>query len=138
MNEIFADAGYWITLLNPNDNKHESAQRATENLGGRKIVTTEMVLVEVFAHVSKEGPHVRNGAVEMLNGLRNDPNIEIVPQTHKQFNEAAQRYAERPDHPFSLTDCASFLEMEKRGIIEALAHDRDFKRAGFIALMRDG
>ncbi len=36
-----------------------------------------------------------------------------------------------------LTDCASFLVMEKRGIAEALAYDRDFEQAGFVALLRD-
>ena len=137
MNEVFADAGYWIAMLNPKDDKHESAQRATKNLGERKIVTTEMVLVEVFAHVSKEGAFARSGAVKMLDGLRNDPNVEIVPQTHEQFEAAARRYAERLDQRWSLTDCASFLEMEKRAIFEALAHDCDFLRAGFVALMRN-
>ena len=137
MNEVFADAGYWIALLNPKDDKHESAQRATKKLGERKIVTTEMVLVEVFAHVSKEGAFARNGAVEMLDGIRNNPNVEIVPQTHEQFEAAARRYAECSDQRWSLTDCASFLEMEKRAIFEALAHDRDFERAGFVALMRN-
>lgn len=137
MNEVFADSGYWIALLNPKDDKNESAQRATENLGARKIITTEMVFVEVFAHVSDQGELARNGAVKMLNDLRNDPNVEIVPQTPEQFKEAAKRYAERLDKDHSLTDCASFLEMEDRGITEALAHDRDFLQAGFIPLMRD-
>lgn len=137
MSDVFADSGYWIAMLNPNDDKHESAQRATENLGGRDIVTTEMVLTEVFAHVSKQGPRARSDAVELLRDLKNNPNVEIVHQTHKQFKAASDRYAERLDQRSSLTDCASFLLMEDRGIFEALAHDRDFARAGFIPLMRD-
>ena len=28
--------------------------------------------------------------------------------------------------------------MEERGITEALAYDRDFEQAGFVALLRDG
>ena len=138
MSDVFADSGYWIALANPSDENHESARRANEKLGGRKTVTSEMVLTEVFAHVSKQGSRARNDAVRLLADLKNDPNVEIVPQTHEQFENAARRYARRPDQPFSLTDCASFLEMEERGIIEALAHDRDFERAGFIAIMRDG
>ena len=137
MSDVFADSGYWIAMLNPNDDKHESALRATENLGGRDIVTTEMVLVEVFAHVSKQGARARSDMVELLRDLKNNPNVEIVEQTHEQFKAAADRYAERLDQRSSLTDCASFLLMEDRGIFEALAHDRDFARAGFIPLMRD-
>ena len=39
---------------------------------------------------------------------------------------------------WSLTDCASFLVMEERGITEALAYDRDFEQAGFVSLLRGG
>ena len=138
MSEIFADSGYWIALTDPEDGLRRRAMVVAERHGNRKIVTTEMVLTELFAHMSKMGRDARNRAVQTLENIRADENIEVVPQTHEQFENAARRYARRPDHPFSLTDCASFLEMEERGIIEALAHDRDFERAGFIALMRDG
>ena len=40
------------------------------------------------------------------------------------------------DQHWSLTDCASFIVMEERGISEALAYDRDFEQAGFTALLR--
>ena len=45
-------------------------------------------------------------------------------------------YGSRLDQTWSLTDCASFLVMEQRGITDALAHDRDFEQAGFVALLR--
>ena len=35
-------------------------------------------------------------------------------------------------------DSASFLVMEERNITEALAYDRDFEQAGFVALLRGG
>lgn len=34
-------------------------------------------------------------------------------------------------------DCASFLVMEELDITEALAYDRDFEQAGFVALLRE-
>ena len=135
MSEVFADSGYWIALANPADENHESARRAARNVRGREIVTTEMVLVEVFAHVSKRGARVRRRAVEMLENLKNNPNVEIVHQTHEQFKAAADMYAKRLDKNWSLTDCASFLLMKERGIAEALAHDRDFQQAEFIPLI---
>ena len=135
MSEVFADSGYWIALANPSDENHESARRLARNARGREIVTTEMVLVEVFAYMSKRGEHARRRAVELLENIKNDEDIEVVHQTHEQFEDAARRYAKRLDKRWSLVDCASFLEMEKRGIAEALAHDRDFARAGFIALI---
>ena len=50
---------------------------------------------------------------------------------------AFELYSFRQDQSWSLTDCASFLVMEERGITEALAHDRDFEQAGFTALLRN-
>ncbi len=40
----------------------------------------------------------------------------------------------RSDQRWSLTDYTSFLVMEECGITEPLAYDRDFERAGFVAL----
>ena len=137
MNEVFADTGYWFAMVNPDDNWHRNAQNASQSLGNRKIVTTEMVLAEFFALMSGGGSESRALAVDTLRDIERNPNIEVVPQTHEQFEEAVKRYSERLDKDHSLTDCASFLEMEDRGITEALAHDRDFLQAGFIPLMRD-
>ena len=137
MSPVFADAGYFLAVSNSDDSLHEQATQAANIVGGRKIITTEMVLVEFLNGMSKLGRHKREMALNALKGLQDDPNIEIVPQTHSQFREAVKRYAERPDQRWGLTDCASFLEMEKRGIAEALAHDRDFVQARFAALMRD-
>ena len=137
MNPVFADAGYFLAIANPDDSLHEQATRAADKIGGRKIVTTEMVLVEFLNGMSKLGRHKREMALNALKGLWEDPDIEIVHQTHEQFEKAVRRYSERPDQRWSLTDCASFLEMEDRGLSEALAHDRDFVQARFVALMRD-
>ena len=137
MNEVFADTGYWFAMVNPDDNWHRNAQNASQSLGNRKIVTTEMVLAEFLALMSGGGSESRALAVGTLRDIERNPNIEVVPQTHKQFVDAVKRYDERPDKSWSLTDCASFLEMEQRGIAEALAHDRDFQQAEFVALMRD-
>lgn len=137
MSPVFADAGYFLAVSNPDDSLHEQATQAANRVGGRKIVTTEMALVEFLNGMSKLGRHKREMALNALKGLQDDPNIEIVHQTHDQFREAVKRYSERPDQRWGLTDCASFLEMEKRGITEALAHDRDFVQARFVALMRD-
>ena len=72
----------------------------------------------------------------MASGLEDSPNVEIIPQTNTQFKAAVERYAARGDQRWSLTDCASFLVMEERDIREALAYDRDFEQAGFVALLR--
>ena len=137
MRTLFADAGYWIALLSPRDQRHARATVVAAELGEAKIVTTQMVLAETYNGLARSGAEGRRYVSEMLSDLENDPDIEIVPQTDAQYRAAAERYSDRLDQDWGLTDCASFLVMEERGITEALAHDRDFEQAGFTALLRE-
>ncbi len=133
----FADAGYWIALLDNEDPLNARATDLAMQQPPLGIVTTEMVLVEVFNHFSRSGPQGRLAVERFAQRLRETDQVDVVPQSSEQFAAAARRYAGRPDQRWSLTDCASFLVMESRGIDDALAHDRDFIQAGFIALLRD-
>lgn len=137
MGTLFADSGHWIALLNPRDQMHERATAVAAALESSPIITTQMALTEVLNHLSREGERLRHLAVQMVRDLERNPNVEIVPQTDAQFRGAVERYASRGDQRWSLTDCASFLVMEERGITEALAYDRDFEQAGFAALLRE-
>lgn len=137
MAPVFADTGYWIAVLLPDDHLHGRATAMAAAYDATAVVTTQMVLAEVFNHVSRMGPRTRLSAVDLLEDLDGNPNVEIVPQTDAQFRGAVERYASRGDQRWSLTDCASFLVMEERGITEALAYDRDFEQAGFAALLRE-
>ena len=136
MNAVFADAGYFIANLDNRDPLHGRAKEVVARLGLLRIMTTQMVVAEVLNYVSRGGEHLRRLAVQMARSLESDPNVEILPQTDAQFRAAVERYASRSDQRWSLTDCASFLAMEERGITEALAYDRDFEQAGFVALLR--
>ena len=137
MRSVFADSGYFIARLNRREELHERAVTVAESLAPFRMVTTQMVLVETLNGVAREGEHLRRLATELVHELQNDPYTEIVPQTAIQFGTAFERYENRPDQKWSLTDCASFLLMEERKIWEALAHDRDFEQAGFVALLRE-
>lgn len=133
---VFADAGYWIAVWHPRDSLHGTALAAGQSLGSTAIVTTQLVLVEALNAMSGLGEFRRLFATQMIDRLERAPGVEIVPLSDTQFRAAVKRYAARPDQEWSLTDCASFLVMEEYGITEALAHDRDFERAGFVALLR--
>ena len=136
MRTVFADSGYWIALSNPHDELHERAKTVVAQLGNIRTVTSQMVLVEFLNYMSKRGQHMRSLAVEVVSGLTEDPNVEIVPQTDAQFESAVAMYSSRLDKDWSLTDCASFVIMKEMNIPEALAHDYNFEQAGFIALLR--
>ncbi len=135
---VFADAGYWIALWNSRDSLHRRAVAIADRLGTTSILTTHMVLTEVLGAMAGMGPFHRRMAVQMLLSLEADPHIEIIPQSGARFRAAVEQYAARNDQSWSLTDCASFMAMEERGITEALAYDRDLEQAGFVALLRQG
>ncbi len=135
MKRIFADACYWIALLNSNDRLHEKAKQVSQRLGQCKIVTSEMVLVELLNSLGRYGDKMRAVAVCTVKRLKSDPNVEIVPQTSLQFQSAVEHYASRLDKEWGVTDCASFLLMNEKGISEALTADHHFKQAQFTILM---
>ena len=133
---LFADSGYWIALWNPEDALHHRAVALAEASGSSAVVTTQLVLIEALNFMAGMGLSRRGYAVRMAQDLEDDPDVEVVPLSDAQFRAALERYAARPDQRWSVTDCASFLVMEERGITEALAYDRDFEQAGFTALLR--
>lgn len=138
MSLVCADSGYWIALWSPKDGLRERALALAERFAGSPILTAELVLVEVLDGMAAKGEARREFATQMIRRLRADPDVEIVSTTSERFWAAFERYAARADQRWSLTDCASFIVMEERGIAEALAYDRDFEQAGFAALLRHG
>jgi predicted nucleic acid-binding protein len=135
MRQVFADTSYWIALVNPRDQIHAKAVSVTQQLSSVRILTGEMVLAELLNSFSDAGP-LRHAVGGMVQKLRGNPDVIIVPQTSEQFESALQRYQQAADKSWSLTDCASFQVMEAERIQAALTHDQHFAQAGFETLLR--
>ena len=135
MNTVFADTCYWIALVNQNDNLHSKAKDVSQDLGHFEIVTSEMVFVELLNYMSGKGEQFRKGALQIVWSVKNNPTVNVVPQTCSQFENAVAYYASRPDQEWSVTDCASFKIMEEKGIQESLTNDHHFEQAGFTILL---
>jgi len=136
MKPAFADTGYDTALLNPEDDLHSEARVLAMEVGSRRIVTTDLVLIEYLNDFSGRGSEFRRMAVELVDATRKDPKVEIVPLSGALFEMSYQLYRDRTDKDWSLTDCASFLVMKERGLIDVLAYDVHFEQAGFKALLR--
>ena len=133
MTPVFADASYYIALLSPRDQHHQDAVRISGVLRCT-VVITESVLIEVSNALA--AVESRGRAMALWNHLENDPAVTIVAVSPELLAEGRVRYENRPDKEWSLTDCISFVVMEKQGLTEALAADHHFEQAGFIALLR--
>jgi uncharacterized protein len=136
MKRIFADAGYWIALVHPRDPLHTKAQEESASVGTAQVVTSQMVLVEVLNAFAGQGDQFRRTASKLAQELQARPSVCVVQQTSAQFHQALVLYERRADKGWSLTDCASFLIMQKQKITDALTEDRHFEQVGFKALLR--
>ena len=139
MQEIFVDTAHIVALLNRRDQLHEEASRvalALYQLDDLFFVTTDAVLVEVFALRSKFGAGARRATVDFVAGLRRDARVRLVHQTPTLFDAGIALYGHRLDKSYSLVDCMSMVVCRDRKIREVLTADRDFEQEGFTILLR--
>jgi uncharacterized protein len=135
MRRVFADAQYWVGILNEKDQSHQAAQIISRTLQGVTIVTTEEAITEVLAYFSERGRYLRQVAAAFIADMLGDPEIVVRPQSHQTFEEGFALYQARPDKGYSLTDCISMLAMRQEGIREILTHDDHFTQEGFFILL---
>ena len=98
-----------------------------------KIVTTEAVLWEWLNALADAS--TRGIAAEGCRRVLADRRVEVVPFDAELSGAAVDLYRSRADKDWSLTDCLSFVVMERRHLAEALTTDHHFGQAGLKALM---
>ncbi|MDO8541489.1 MAG: PIN domain-containing protein [Opitutaceae bacterium] len=135
MKTVFADANYWIALINPRDDLHALAMAATAQ-GGLQLVTTDWVLVEVLNFFADKGAAVRVTAARTCDSIRNSPNVEVVPALRSDLEAATGLYRQHADKEWSAVDCHSLKIMRERQLTEVFTHDHHFEQMGFKALLR--
>jgi predicted nucleic acid-binding protein len=135
MTPLFADAFFFVALLNPKDRAHEPARSYVEPDLDRPLVTTTWVLVEVADAMATTARN-RDAFLRLYRALRSNPAVEVVPGDDR-LESGLDLFARRPDKAWSLTDCISFVVMADRGLAEALTGGHHFEQAGFRALLRD-
>jgi uncharacterized protein len=134
MTTVFADTYYFLALVNAKDAGHPKALAFTRSFQGR-IVTTGWVMTEM-ADALAFSALGRAEFVATWNDLQMDPDAQVVGCDDPLLAEGIRLYSQRPDKEWSLTDCISFVVMQRHGISEALTKDHHFEQAGFIALLK--
>ena len=135
MTPRFADAFYYLAMVNPRDQAHQRVMDQAGQLLG-PVVTTAWVLTEVGDALA--APPLRPIFHDLMDELWADEETEIVPSSDALFRRGVALFARRPDKGWSLTDCISFVVMSERGLTEALTGDHHLEQAGFRALLRQG
>ncbi len=136
MKTVFVDTVYWIATARPNDPWKDAATKARRELGRVRLVTTDEVLAEFLAALSRGRPRLRLGAARMVRSILSNPNIQVIPQSRASFLKGLDLYEARSDKGYSLQDCTSMKVMESESISEVLTNDRRFAQEGFTVLMK--
>ena len=131
---LFADTFYWVALLNSRDPFHVRVTSFSRALGAARLVTTDEVLTEVLNWFSRSGAIWRRKVTTLIHDLRNNPNVDVMPQSRADFDTALALYEARPDKGYSLTDCRSMIALHALGISEVLSNDHHFTQEGFTVL----
>lgn len=134
MAELFVDTSAWYPIADLDHPDHGRLARALREQidAGVRIVTTNLVLAESHALILRR-IH-RAAAPAFLAAVREPPNVVVF--STPELEAAAERdwLAAFEDQRFSLTDAVSFAVMTERGTDAALALDRHFRTAGFVAI----
>ncbi|MBD2281146.1 MAG: type II toxin-antitoxin system VapC family toxin [Dolichospermum sp. DEX189] len=95
MNEIFLDTSFAIALSAITDQNHARAVELAEQIEAQNsyLVTTQAILLEIGNALSKK--RYRTAAIQLLESLESDPNIEIVPLTNELYDAVTKLQRER-------------------------------------------
>jgi predicted nucleic acid-binding protein len=80
-------------------------------------------------------PH-REMIVEFFQRMRVSSRERLIGYDRVLINEAVTLYSASHDKRWGITDCYSFVVMQRNNIVAALSTDHHFEQAGFEALLR--
>lgn len=131
MTQVFLDTGYIVALESSDDQHHADAIGHWRELvrSEPRLVTTSFVLDEAITAFVSRGRHAK--AVEVGTRFLTSSSVKLVHVDEELFGLALDYLAKRSDKQFSLTDCVSFVLMDRLGIRQALAFDAHFEQAGY-------
>jgi uncharacterized protein len=134
-NSLFIDTSGWASFFIQDQPHYPQALQAlsharTEN---HAIITTNYIITELVALLYSPFRLPRNQIINIIKSRSYIQIIHIDPLTDQAAWELCQN---RPDKPWSLVDCSSFIIMQQHNIQQALTTDHHFEQAGFIRLLK--
>jgi uncharacterized protein len=132
MNDVFLDTVGLIAAWDSADQWHGAADAVYKRLlsQGRRLITTEMVLLECGNAATRRPYRQRVGALRqslMEEGL-------LVVPTPEEIEAAWASYHRGDADQAGIVDQISFRVMRRLGMNEAFTHDQHFRTAGFVPL----
>lgn len=135
MSRLFVDTAYLVAVINPRDELREKALRIRNEIGDRKLVVAQTILVETLNYFAEFRQDLKQAAFLVVEKFLVNPDIEVVQQTSGIFHDGMTLYRKRLDKGYSLTDCISMNICRERKISDILTHDDHFEQEGFVVLL---
>ncbi len=132
---VFADTFFFLAVLNPRDAAHSRAMAFVAEAVVDEMFTTSLVLTELADGLNRPGERQR--CVRLIRDMRRNSRTRLLEPDAAIYWKGFELYSSRPDKEWSLTDCVSFVVMEREGLREALTGDRHFAQAGFVPLFAE-
>jgi uncharacterized protein len=139
MNNLLIDTSGWASLFITRDPHHLQARQhftqATQQ-DQTVVITTNYIISELVSllHSPLRQPRIR--IFEIVNAIRTASYIQTI-HIDTAIDQAAWELCQnRPDKPWSLVDCSSFIVMQQMNIQQVLTADRHFEQAGFTRLLK--
>ncbi len=132
---IFLDTSGLIALSDEKDKNHEKAKVYLKEKvqEGARLVIGKNILVEYIDGVTKRVS--KEKAIEELEKVMNSRLLVMESVSESDWNKALTYFRKYHDHRIDLTDCLSFVIMERLEIKTAFTFDSDFKIHGFNVLI---
>ena len=100
---------------------------------GCHVVLTDWIIAETGNGLARS--HAKSNFADVVDRFWQSPVVDIVVVDQALIAQAIDRYRRYSDKSWGLVDCASFIVMRERGIIEAFTSDVHFEQAGFTRLL---
>ncbi|MGE0130488.1 MAG: type II toxin-antitoxin system VapC family toxin [Blastocatellales bacterium] len=138
MTGLFVDTSGWGHLVDSTQAFHSLAKNIYREAlrQRRQIVTTNYIIAELVALMSSPLRIPRPKVTAFVESLKVSPYVEIAHLDETLDAQAWLLLKSRQDKEWSLVDCASFVMMRQRGLLEALTTDHHFEQAGFVRLLK--
>jgi predicted nucleic acid-binding protein len=133
--DVFVDTSGFYALLVRRDDRHQAAAAVLREARARRgrFVTTDYVLDETATLLKARG-HGHLVPV-LLETVFSSAACTVEWTDAERFRATCDFFVKHDDHPWSFTDCLSFVVMGHLGLHQSLTKDADFRQAGFEPLL---
>lgn len=129
--KLFTDTGAWLAAFDQGDAFHNAARSALTSLQGQHVtlLTSDYILDETITAILSRASH--RAAVRFGDWIQGERRVRIVKVDADLWQAAWQLFKRYDDKAFSFTDCASFVIMQRQGLVDVFGFDHHFEQMGF-------